>query len=354
MKIIRDMHSHRSKPAHSRLFVGGVTLFFALLWIGCLPPPGTPKDSTGQPAIPLPDAQQVIEGASEVSTEFRELSKPNKVQVWVDGLVVKAQPGKDMPKLTTLNDGDVVEYMYQRTIRKSEFTLRGQRYYQPWIMVKLPNGTLGWVHEGGIRYLEPELPGGSKPGGAVADDGIAGTNDWLIVPGRRLGQIKVNTTETDLIRLFGEDEVTRGKVQTTASQQVDCTIVFPGKDDEIRIVWKSGEREKIKAIYITSEDGKWHLKQGVKVGISLDDLTKLNESPVSFYGFQWEYSGTISSYRTGVLAPFEKYFYMALVPAKGVQPTILNGYKGDKVFSSNADGVELLGLTVEKIVVYLD
>jgi len=320
-------------------------------------PPNTGGQGTGSPNQQLPDAQDLIKGASEVSTEFKELSKPNKVQVWVDGLVVKSQPGKDMPKVATLRDGDVLEFCYQRTIRKSEFTLRGQRYYQPWILVKLKDGTLGWVHEGGIRYLEPEIPGftdGKNSGTRGIEDGIPESNDWIIVPGKRVGSIKFTTSEQDLVRLFGEEGVSRGKVQASASKQEDCTVVMAGKDEEIRVVWKNDDRTRIKSVYVLKQGSQWHLREGVHVGTSLSDLTKLNEAPISFYGFKWEYSGTISSYRSGILAKYEKFFYLTVVPAKGTSTTMLADYAGDRVFSSNTEGVESLNLEVDKIVVYLD
>lgn len=322
-------------------------------------PPTNPQQSTGLAPKSEQDefTQQVVEGATDVATEFKELSKPNRVQVWVDVLQVKAQPGKDMPKIATLRDGDKVEYLYQRTIRKSEATLGGQRYYQPWILVKLADGTMGWVHEGGVRYLEPDinLPQNTNQGPKTTiQDGIPENNDWRIVPGRRVGSISIRTTEADLVRMFGLESVARGKVNTSASKQEDCSIVMPGRDEELRIVWKDADHTRIKAVYLLKANSQWHLNEGIRVGTPLADLTKLNEAPVSFYGFQWEYSGTISSYRNGRLAKFEKGFYMTLSPSKNTSGSLAAQYRGDKVFSSNAEGVDAMGLFIDKIVVYLD
>lgn len=339
--------------------IGILGLLASLLW-ACQPP--NAQQQGGQPGLaPKSEqdefTQQVVEGATDVATEFKELSKPNRVQVWVDALLVKAQPGKDMPKLATLHDGDKVEYLYQRTIRKSEATLGGQRYYQPWILIKLADGTMGWVHEGGVRYLEPEanpLRDANQSKKTAIQDGIPENNDWRIVPGRRVGSISIRTTEADLVRMFGLESVARGKVSTSASKQEDCTILLPGRDEELRIVWKDADHTRIKAVYVLKPGSQWQLTDGIRVGTSLADLTKLNEAPVSFYGFQWEYSGTISSYRNGRLAKFEKGFYMALAPSRNTSSSLTNQYRGDKVFSSNAEGVDAMSLFVEKIVVYLD
>jgi hypothetical protein len=36
------------------------------------------------------------------------------------------------------------------------------------------------------------------------------SNDWLIVPGLRIGPITAKTTHADLIRLFGQENVSEG------------------------------------------------------------------------------------------------------------------------------------------------
>ncbi|RMG30895.1 MAG: SH3 domain-containing protein [Bacteroidetes bacterium] len=336
-------------------------MLLVLLFAACEP------NQEGEGGVSTPGFEDLLQGFQSVSQEAQELARPNKVEAWVDKLAVKAQPGEDMPTIARLKEGEVVEYLYQRTIRKSTFTLRGQEYSQPWILVKLPDGQMGWVHEGGVRYVQPELTdlfstGADDPNNpytrarslnAPAQPAAPAGPNWTIVPGKSAGNIRLNTSEAELIKLYGSPNVTRGNVQVSQSQTKDCTILFPNTQDEMRITWKDDSRSKVEAVYLTKPNAHWHLNTGVKVGMSLLDLTKANKSPLSFYGFNWEYSGTVSSWRNGVLRKYDKFFYVVLVPV-GASKADLAQFQGNKVFSSNTKGVDKLNLHVGKIVIYLD
>ena len=132
---------------------------FAIFQSCELPPPpdqagGTPS-SNSQPTHP--SAGEVVEGLQAISEDVAELARPNKVQAWVDKLIVKAQPGKDMPQVATMEEGEMATYLYQRTVRKESFNLRGQQFNEAWILINTQNGVMGWVHEGGVRFVNPAL-----------------------------------------------------------------------------------------------------------------------------------------------------------------------------------------------------
>jgi len=132
-------------------YLGPIIFFLIFLSFGCqIPDPNTGSGATSQ----LNDG--FVEELVELGTEVQEMAKPNKVRAWVSKLIVKAQPGKEMPQVGLMEEGEVAEYLYQRTVRKSEFSLRGQRFYQPWILIKTQSGVMGWVHEGGVSYLTPD------------------------------------------------------------------------------------------------------------------------------------------------------------------------------------------------------
>lgn len=334
------------------------------LW-GCMPPEsgGIGKLPEDSPAGEL--LQDLVSGAQELTVEFQELAKPDKVEAWVDQLIVKAQPGKDMPEVARLREGEVATYLKQRTLRKAEYTLRGQRYYEPWILIKTQDSIMGWVHQGGVRFVQPNLLNlieGSQPAQQIQTRSMEPNarttptaTDHLIIPGKQVGDLTLNTTEASLISKLGPEKVTRGSVQTSSVNIETATVLYAGTPEEIRITWKSEERQKIKAIYLNKFNSPWRLATGLQVGISMLDLTKINEAPVNFYGFNWEYAGVVNSYRNGRLAKYEKYFYLVLAPRrpKAVND-LLSKYNGDKLFTSNSEGVEQLDLIVERIVVYLD
>ena len=309
----------------------------------------------------------LFEGLGNLSTEVQELARPGKVQAWVSNLIIKVQPGKDMPQIGTLKEGEVADYLYQRTVRKTEFILRGQRYYEPWILIRTKEGLMGWVHEGGVKFMGPDLENilglnpttPSTPGDPAArmrgpQANPASPLNFVVVPGKSVGPIKLTTTETDLIQLYGAANVGRSTVVLPTKQQETCTVVMAGTKDELRITWKSEKRDQVKAVYFDRSGSRWYTKQGLGVGLPLSELTKANKAPISFLGLNWEYGGTVESWQKGALNPYKNYFYVVLSPSSQAPPAKTKQYSGNQTFSSNAEDVGELGLQVSRMVVYLD
>ncbi|MEM6628278.1 MAG: SH3 domain-containing protein [Bacteroidota bacterium] len=338
-----------------------ILLLFGL-FAACVPPGNNPTNPNS-PTLPAVD--NLVEDFKDLSIEFQELTRPNYVESWVDQLIVKAQPGTNMPEIGRMREGEVATYLKQRTLRKSEFTLRGQRFHEPWILIKTKDSVMGWVHQGGVRFVEPGWLDALNPNArypAVRTRSMDGTpavnpewEKYLISPGKRVGSIKLNTTEEQLVTLFGPGMVSRGTVNTSSVNREAATLIYPNSTDELYLTWKDENRTQVKAVYIDKQGGKWKTQEGLQIGMSLSDLCKINEAPISFYGLDWEYGGTVQSWKKGRLASYEKKFYVVLSPrSRQAAKEYLSKYSGNTVFSSNTVGVDKLDLVVSRIGVYLD
>jgi hypothetical protein len=49
-------------------------------------------------------------------------------------------------------------------------------------------------------------------------------------------------------------------------------------------------------------DSNWHAASGLRTGMTLAELVALNGAPVSFYGLNWDYGGTVQDWHGGKLA----------------------------------------------------
>lgn len=328
--------------------------------------PYNPSDpGTIQKVVEDPLVQELIKRFDDASSEFQELSKPNRVEAWVDKLIIKAQPGQEMPQIGILQQGERAEYLYQSTRRKSEFMLRNQRYYEPWILIRTQQGLIGWVHKGGVRFidsrLEDFLSNGNtfpQPSTRSINPNITNTDygqEFIIIPGQRVGNITVNTSEKDLMQMIGPANIDQGALSVSSDNDEKVTIVYPNTRDEFYVSWKDAAREKIKAIYFLREDSRWVTLNGLRAGLELLELTKINEGPLEFYGFNWEYAGTVENWNGGKLAQIQDYFYVRL---KAREPLMarekIDAFSGKRLFSSNTEGVLALDLIVDRLVVYLD
>ena len=58
----------------------------------------------------------------------------------------------------------------------------------------------------------------------------------------------------------------------------------------------------IQELRVTGTESKWHDATGLRPGMTLAELVKLNGAPVSFYGLAWDYGGTVQDWHGGKLA----------------------------------------------------
>jgi hypothetical protein len=336
------------------------------MWSCELPPQGQPNGN-GQPAQPKLSpkrtgevVEQIVESLGRASAELEEMTRPDQVQAWVDELIVKAQPGTDMPEVGRLQEGEIATYLHQRTAGRTEFSLRGQRYDKPWILIETQGGVLGWVHEGGVRYVTPNFIRWldrvkTSPNARTrqAEPPSDPSTERVVLPGQRVGAISKKTSEEELIRIYGLTEIGRSTVKAPGKGDQPCTVIFPGNKDELRITWEDDARTRIEAVYILRNGSTWFTPQGLRHGVELAELTKINQAPLNFYGLNWTYAGTVNDWKSGRLAPLKKKFYVMLSPRNAPQ-ALSKEFQGDELFSSNNPKVEALNLYVDHWVVYLD
>lgn len=303
--------------------------------------------------------QQITQGIEALTQDIETFAKPNQVEAWVDQLIVKSQPGKDMPQIGTMREGERAKYLYQRTVEQTEYKLRGQTFREPWILVQTQAGQMGWVHEGGVRYISPKFqqvveevlgpaPNARSATPIIADPAAA----RLVIPGQQVGAIKLNTSENELIQLYGAGRVGRSVVKNADGKSLDCTVVFPNSRDEIRVVYQSDARSRVKEIYIEQDDSPWYSQQGLAVGLPISELVKVNKAPISFAGFSGNYGGTVVNWRKGYISKYADHCYVVL-QAKRTGKS-LSVYQKSDTFTSNAPNLASLDIRVRRWVVYLD
>jgi hypothetical protein len=129
-------------------------------------------------------------------------------------------------------------------------------------------------------------------------------NDWLIVPGERLGPIPTDITRAGLDRLLGKDKVHDQEVDTGEGPE-PVTVVFsetPGA--ALAILWRDSRTIRQVMICFPPEDHpcKWHTKDGISFGISLDRLEKLNGRAFQIEPWGSDIGGWVISWQGGKLA----------------------------------------------------
>lgn len=202
-----------------------------------------------------------------------------------------------------------------------------------------------------------------------AASSVSVSNDFTIVPGERVGPVNGNTSEADLLRLLGPSAVTAGDTLYGAEgESFIGTTLYKGTADEVQIFYSDADtRLHPTTIRVTprftDDEGnaipnqavpRWVATTGVRVGATLREVERLNGKPFTLWGFEWDYSGMVSDWQGGKLAPPNKKAFLSvgfgspLLRTAG-QDKAYNDVMGDDEFKSSLYAMQQLNPIVVRI-----
>ncbi len=197
--------------------------------------------------------------------------------------------------------------------------------------------------------------------GSIAVTALAADNDWLIVPGQRVGPITPRTTRADLVRMFGAKNVQDDEIAITDGDRESGTRIFADQpNNSLAILWKGDAPESsVRSIIFCDASEplsscKWHTAEGISLGTSLKALEKANGRKFKLNGFDWGYGGLITSWQGGHLEGLAGAcgrVTLRLDPPPG-PPTderseLLQRVEGDVEFWSSDSAMQALNPTVD-------
>ena len=126
---------------------------------------------------------------------------------------------------------------------------------------------------------------------------------WTINPGGASGAITASTTRKDLVARYGAANVRDQDVDIGEGETEPGTAVFPRDPKRsIEILWKDPKTKRSpKSLTVRGSASLWKTVHEITLGTSLKKLEQINGRPFELFGFEWDYSGTVSSWQNGVL-----------------------------------------------------
>jgi len=185
--------------------------------------------------------------------------------------------------------------------------------------------------------------------------------DWVIVPGNRVGPIKGQTSEKDLVRIFGQKNVRQADIEIGEGETEPGTILFP--DDQTKtafVFWRdTTTRESPKTVSIRNKGTLWKTNKGITIETSLMAIEELNGKPFTLMGFDWDYGGTIVDCNGGRLIELgsngqAKTLVLRLTPSNSLR--LLPEYQsvsGESDFTSDNVAMKKLNPRVYEMIVSL-
>ena len=129
-------------------------------------------------------------------------------------------------------------------------------------------------------------------------------------------------------------------------------VVFP--DDPSRrleLVLDAEDKDApIQELRVRAPGSRWRDASGLRTGMTLADLVALNGAPISFYGLEWDYGGTVQDWHGGTLANAAGaplFRRVTLGARAGTDPDAIP--VGDSVFRSDDPRFAGIGASLEVV-----
>lgn len=122
------------------------------------------------------------------------------------------------------------------------------------------------------------------PSAEIADD------DTTIIPGVRVGPILKGATLTSLKAIYGGGKVKPAKIPGAEGEEIDGASLFKGTDRELEVIFNpEGDEREVWDIRVIGK--AWKFENGLRSGLSLEDVEKINGRPFKVWGFEWDMGG---------------------------------------------------------------
>ena len=167
----------------------------------------------------------------------------------------------------------------------------------------------------------------------IAPERKSDANDWMCIPCLRAGPIEPTSSIEDINRMFGRHKVVRRTVYgPEGAEKFEVTVVYPGTADEMLVFWRDNIYGSApERVSIQKEQSRWRTVYGIRTGTSIGELNRINGRPFEFYGFGWDYGGSvIKGWGDGMLASMHG---LSVVLAENRQLAL--EFQGDRTLRSD-------------------
>jgi hypothetical protein len=125
--------------------------------------------------------------------------------------------------------------------------------------------------------------------------------DYLIIPGVRAGNVFLNMGYEQIKACVGENNMRDGDAAYGAGTTVEGTYLYPGTPQEMFLAWAKPERTAIEFVRLATPNSPWHTKGGLKIGLTVEAVEKMNGRFFTLVGKGDEKEGAVLDWRGGAL-----------------------------------------------------
>jgi len=199
-----------------------------------------------------------------------------------------------------------------------------------------------------LSFLACQNASSDTPNGSAADTTATSvetpsTDDFLIIPGRRVGKITANNADkATIVGLYGENAVL-DSIHIGEGFFWPGVTIYPGTKNELQIAWDAEANTNLPALLrVQQPDTDWKTDQGITIGTSLEELIGINGGHFKFLGFGWDYGGKVSNLENGNIS---NDLFLTLEEVSGTTPELL----GDQEIATDNPAVQPKNIQVMEL-----
>lgn len=151
-----------------------------------------------------------------------------------------------------------------------------------------------------------------------------------------------NASHADLVKAFGSSNVVYQDIDGTEGETIKASVLYPNDPKaKLEIIW-GDEKARRRPMIRAKDQSSWASANGIRIGMALEEIEKMNGKPFKLSGFDWDDGGRVRDWQGGALAkplPGGCIVSVEFVHAEDVPEANLSKVTGDGEFLS--DGADM-------------
>lgn len=169
------------------------------------------------------------------------------------------------------------------------------------------------------------------------------------------GPFAHDSSHARLVASFGARNVRYQQVHGAEGEKLWASVLYP-RDPKARLelIWNDEKRRRAPWMRIENAS-TWQSQNGIRVGMPLAEVERINGKPFNLSGFGWDYGGQVRDWRGGALSrplPGGCQIGIDFYPAKDAPDEALGNASGDQDFASDNADVRATRPAVGVVIIY--
>jgi hypothetical protein len=110
-----------------------------------------------------------------------------------------------------------------------------------------------------------------------------------------------NASHADLVKAFGSGNVIYQDIDGVKGEKIKASVLYPNDAKaKLEIIW--GDEKARRPTIRARDQSAWASANGIRIGMAIADIEKMNGKPFTLSGFDWDYGGRVKDWQGGELA----------------------------------------------------